>query len=101
MAKIVTVNSSQTIGFSGFLFIALLVVKLVKPEAIDWIWVFSPLWIPFAILAVVGLIIGVIYLIAFIAEVISNFRRNRRRNKAIAAKTAQSRAKKNENQKSW
>ena len=57
-------NSASTGGitFSGLLFVALLVLKLVK--VIDWSWwrITAPLWIP-AVLVIIVLVVGfIIYL---------------------------------------
>lgn len=53
-------------------FIPLLVVKLVKPAAISWFWVFFPLWLPWAIcgaiVVVCLLIAGICALICVIAD---------------------------------
>lgn len=42
----------------GIVFVALLVLKLLKVVDISWVWVLSPLWIG-GIIAIVALIIGV------------------------------------------
>ncbi len=41
--------SGGGIGFGGVLFIVFLVLKLTGHITWSWWWVFSPLWIPFAI----------------------------------------------------
>lgn len=51
------------IGFFGTLFIVLLIIKLVKPEALDWGWVFAPFWIP----------IGLFFAIFLIGTIIVSF----------------------------
>ncbi len=55
----VTTKSSGGIGFFGLLTIVFIVLKLTNVIAWSWLWVLSPLWIPFAI----GLVIGIIVLI--------------------------------------
>ena len=58
-----------TFSFNYFMiiFIILLVLKLLALINIDWIWVFSPLWIPIG-----GTIIFIIsgYLLVYILELI-------------------------------
>ena len=51
------------IGFSGFLTIAFIILKLCGVIDWSWLWVLSPLWIGAA--AIIGLIV-VIWLIALI-----------------------------------
>lgn len=53
MSNKVIVNGG--VGFPGLLFIALLVCKLFGVN-ITWFWVFSPLWIPLA------LVMGIIFI---------------------------------------
>lgn len=55
----VTTKSSGGIGFFGLLTIVFIVLKLTNVIAWSWLWVLSPLWIPFAI----GLVISIIVLI--------------------------------------
>ena len=55
----VTTKSSRGIGFFGLLTIVFIVSKLTNVIAWSWLWVLSPLWIPFAI----GLVLGIIVLI--------------------------------------
>nr|DAK03860.1 MAG TPA: transmembrane protein [Bacteriophage sp.] len=47
------------IGFPSLLFIVLLVCKLFG-ASISWVWVFSPLWIPF-LLTILFILIFAIY----------------------------------------
>lgn len=60
-SKNVTVNF-PIFGILGLIFITL---KLTGHITWSWLWVLSPFWIPFAILAVVGL---AIFLWAFLAK---------------------------------
>lgn len=54
----------KTVGFSGLLTIAFIVLKLCGVIAWSWLWVLSPLWIGFVLKLVVVLIVAVIALIA-------------------------------------
>ena len=54
----------KTVGFSGLLTIAFIVLKLCGVIAWSWLWVLSPLWIGFLLKLVVVLIVAVIALIA-------------------------------------
>lgn len=56
-------NNSTTTGgvsFCGLLGIAFIVLKLTKVIAWKWIWVLAPIWIPLALL----IILGIIYLLS-------------------------------------
>lgn len=46
-------SSSSGIGFSGLLTIAFIVLKLMGYIAWSWWWVLSPLWISFALVALI------------------------------------------------
>lgn len=51
--------SGGGLGLSGAVFIVFLVLKLTDIEPVSnwgWVWIFSPLWIPWLILAAVGVI---------------------------------------------
>ena len=54
----------KTVGFSGLLTIAFIVLKLCGVIAWSWLWVLSPLWIGFMLKLVVVLIVAVIAVIA-------------------------------------
>jgi len=54
-------KSSASIGFSGLLTIAFIVLKLTGHITWSWVWVLSPLWIEL-VLVVVGVIIITIVL---------------------------------------
>ena len=47
---------SGGIGFTGFLAIAFIVLKLIGVIEWSWLWVLSPLWITFAIIFVLLII---------------------------------------------
>ena len=50
-------SSSGGIGFCGLLTIVFIVLKLTKYIDWSWLWVFSPLWIPIALLLLVLLVL--------------------------------------------
>ena len=54
---------SGSSSFSGLLAIAFIILKLTHVINWSWLWVLSPIWIPFAILAVMLLIFGIVVLI--------------------------------------
>jgi hypothetical protein len=47
------------INFSGFLLILFVILKLTGAIEWSWLWVFSPLWIPYALILIVLLIGGI------------------------------------------
>lgn len=47
------------ISFTGALTIVFVVLKLTDVIAWSWVWVLSPLWIPFALAASILLFIGI------------------------------------------
>ena len=56
-----TNNSSMGIGLDSVLFVVFLVLKLTGYIDWSWVWVLSPLWIPFVLIMVIlffGLIFG-------------------------------------------
>lgn len=57
------VNVNVGGGFCGMLTIAFIVLKLCGVIDWTWIWVFAPLWIPFAVVVSVYLIFVLITLI--------------------------------------
>jgi len=50
-------NNNNGIGFCSMLFIVFLVLKLCGTITWSWLWVLSPLWIPFAFVAILAIII--------------------------------------------
>jgi hypothetical protein len=59
----VSSSSSSGIGFCGLLTIVFIALKLMNYITWSWLWVLSPLWIPFALLVLfagIALIIAVI-----------------------------------------
>lgn len=51
------------IGFCGLLTIVFIVLKLLKVINWKWVWVFSPIWIPAAIVLIVALILIIVSLV--------------------------------------
>ena len=51
---------SENSGFLGLLTIAFIVLKLCNVIEWSWIWVLSPIWIPFIVLIIILLVIGII-----------------------------------------
>ena len=53
-------NTSNKVGFTGLLTIALIVLKLCKVITWSWVWVLSPIWITatFAIVVLIFLLIA-------------------------------------------
>ncbi len=57
MSSARTQTSNNGIGFGTVLFFIFLVLKLTGVIAWSWWWVTAPLWIPFALLAFIGLVV--------------------------------------------
>ena len=49
-------NSSNGLGLGTVLFLIFLVLKLTNYIDWSWWWITAPLWIPIAIIAIVGLV---------------------------------------------
>lgn len=49
MSDVISTKGPQGIGFCGLLAIVFIVLKLTNIIAWSWLWVLSPIWIPFAI----------------------------------------------------
>lgn len=47
------------VGFTGLLFLLFLGLKLADVITWSWIWVAAPLWIPFALAALITSILGI------------------------------------------
>lgn len=56
-------SSSSGIGFAGMLTILFIGLKLTNYVDWSWLWVLSPIWISFAIFALILLVIFAIYII--------------------------------------
>ena len=50
-------NSGGGIGFTGVLAIVFITLKLTGLIAWSWWWVLAPIWIPLAILLVIGVVL--------------------------------------------
>lgn len=61
-----TTGASVGIGFTGLLTIAFIVLKLTGVINWSWVWIFSPIWIPAGIAALIASIILVVYLCHFL-----------------------------------
>ena len=57
-------TQSSGIGFAGLLTIAFIVLKLTNVITWSWLWVLSPIWIPFTIVILMLSIMGLIYYIS-------------------------------------
>lgn len=53
-------GASASVGFSGFLTIAFIVLKLMGVIDWSWLWVLSPLWIEAAIILVIVVVFYII-----------------------------------------
>lgn len=53
-------GASVSVGFSGFLTIAFIVLKLMGVIDWSWLWVLSPLWIEAAIILVIAVVVYII-----------------------------------------
>lgn len=60
MIQQIQVKQKGGIGFLGLLTILFIALKLMGYIAWSWVWVLSPLWIPFAI----GILAFVVFIIA-------------------------------------
>jgi membrane protein YdbS with pleckstrin-like domain len=59
-------NKTQNISLGGVLFLIFLILKLAGVGVVatwSWVWVLSPMWIPFALIMVAGFILGVVLFI--------------------------------------
>lgn len=52
-----------SVPWLGLLFATLVILKLLGKITISWLWVFSPIWIPFGVFLTVVAVIGIIALI--------------------------------------
>ena len=53
-------NINSGIGFAGLLTIVFIVLKLMGIINWSWLWVLSPIWIPWALVIVVAVILAII-----------------------------------------
>lgn len=56
------------VGFCGLLAIAFIVLKLTGVIDWGWGWVFSPLWIPLAIVAGICIVVLIVVLVKMVAD---------------------------------
>lgn len=54
-------KTSGGVGFLGLLCLLFIALKLTGYVQWEWLWVLAPLWIPFAVLAVVAVVGLLIY----------------------------------------
>lgn len=66
--KITTTAGSGGIGFTGFLTIAFIILKLCGVISWSWLWVLSPIWISLGLALIMFAIAGIFILIAIIAD---------------------------------
>ena len=52
--------SSGGIGFGGVLAIVFIVLKLIGKITWSWVWVLSPIWIPFVIVIIAFIILAIL-----------------------------------------
>lgn len=76
------VRSSGGVGFFGLLTVAFIVLKLTGVIAWSWLWVLSPIWIPWAVFLFCGLIVMVVIGIIGIFEGMDK-RKRRKARKAL------------------
>ena len=58
-------KGSKGLGYSGILFLIFLTLKLANVGVVatwNWWWVFSPIWIPIALVVVLATIVGLVEL---------------------------------------
>lgn len=56
------------LNFVGLLTIVFIALKLTHYITWSWIWVVSPLWIPFAPALIIYVILGILHFIIFLLE---------------------------------
>lgn len=54
---------SHGVGFVGALLLIFITLKLLGKITWSWLWVLSPLWIPFVILFLLAIVVGVLKLL--------------------------------------
>ena len=69
--------SSGGIGFCGLLAIVFIELKLLKVISWSWLWVLSPLWIPFAI--AIAIMIPYFIVVIIIGVCAKNHKKKKRR----------------------
>ena len=66
--KVENVKVNYSWPFSLILFLAFFFAKIFDKIDWSWWWIFSPLWIPLAIIGVILLIMGIAYLAVLILD---------------------------------
>ena len=66
--KVENVKVSYSWPFSLILFLAFFFAKIFDKIDWSWWWVFSPLWIPLAIIGAILLIMGIAYIAVLILD---------------------------------
>ena len=66
--KVENVKVNYSWPFSLILFLAFFFAKIFDKIDWSWWWIFSPLWIPLAIIGIVLLIMGIAYLAVLILD---------------------------------
>ncbi len=56
-------SSSGGIGCTGVLLIVFVVLKLTGNIDWPWLWVLAPFWVPFVLVALLGLALGAVFLV--------------------------------------
>lgn len=66
MRKIESIDIKLSGITSSLLLVAFIVLKLCHVIDWAWIWVLVPLWFPFAVLILGGIVLGLAFLIAYL-----------------------------------
>ncbi len=66
-------NNSSGIGFFGLLTIVFIVLKLIGKIDWSWLWVLSPLWIPFSFGFIIFSIVLFVMLISFLITIFKKY----------------------------
>ena len=61
--EIKTENNNHGIGFSGALALIFIDLKLTKVITWSWVWVLSPIWIPFTLVVILTIIMAFLKII--------------------------------------
>ena len=59
-------NTNSGMGLSGLLTIVFLILKLTNTINWSWWWIFSPLWIPVAIVSAIFLVVTMVAMLTVI-----------------------------------
>lgn len=62
--SVVVERRSGGMGLAGFLTIIFVILKCTGHVEWSWYWVFSPIWIPLALVAVIWIVVGLLTLLA-------------------------------------